>query len=93
MRVKFGYKTFAAKTVPLVHPKRPFDKAKDFTQTMDLYVYLTPTGLVSKTKKERISPIQFGNYTSDGLAYVYIHDISSWKVISTERIHRKKDLT
>lgn len=87
MRVKFGYKEFAAKAIPLSHPKRPFNKAKDFTKNMELFVYLTPTGLVSKTKKERTSPITFGKYTAEGFAYIYVHDVHSWKLVTPERIH------
>lgn len=89
MRVKYGYKLFAAKNLPLPYPKRPFDKTKDFRPSMDkLFVYLTPTGLVSKTPRDRTSHITFSNY-SDGFAYIFVHATYSWKLINPERIHIK----
>jgi hypothetical protein len=91
MRVKYGYKNFAAKVLPCPHPKRPFDKYKDFKQGMNLFVYLTPTGLVSKHPKELASNIIFSNYTSDGLAYIWIQSTNSWKVVNPERIHIKEN--
>jgi hypothetical protein len=90
MRVKFGYKAFASKVLPLPHPKRPFDKNKDFKSNMELFVYLTPTGLVSKSPRERTSKIQFSNYTSDGLAYIFVFDTHAWKLVSPERVHLKE---
>lgn len=90
MRVKFGYKVFASKVIPIEHPKRPFSKWKDFKQGMDLFVYLTPTGLVSKTPRERTSMVLFSNYTSDGYAYIWVKETNSWKVVNPERIHLKE---
>lgn len=89
MRVKFGYKAFAAKALPITHPKRPFDKTKDFKSTMKLFVYLTPTGQVSKQVRERTSLSTFFGY-SEGFAHIYIHDLSSYKLVNPERIHIKE---
>lgn len=90
MRIKFGYKTFASKVIPITHPKRPFNKYRDFTPNMHLFVYLTPTGLVSKHYRERTSYVLFHNYTSDGLAYIWIQETNTYKVVNPERIYRKE---
>ena len=92
MRVKYGYKNFAAKILPISHPHRPFNKATDFRSSMDLFVYLTPTGLVAKTKRNLTSNIVFANYNSDGFAFIYISDTNSWKVVNPERIHIKENV-
>jgi hypothetical protein len=91
VRVKYGYKNFAAKILPRPHPKRPFDKMKDFKPSMNLFVYLTPTGLVAKHPRDLTSNIIFSTYTSDGLAYIWIESTHSWKVVNPERIHIKEN--